>query len=212
MNSTSRYKMVIFDFDGTLADSFPWFVGVINDVASKFNFRRVESHEIEGLRGYDARRLMKHLGIPFWKVPLIARHMQRMMTRDIERIALFEGVEPLLRELRQRGITLALVTSNTRENALRALGPENAALFDHFVCGASILGKHAKFKKLLKTCGLLPQETLCIGDELRDIEAARKEAIPFGAVAWGYTSEDALRAAAPLEVFKHADEILTAVS
>ena len=45
-----KYRLVIFDFDGTLADSFPWFVGTLNAVADKFKFKRIEEGAIERLR------------------------------------------------------------------------------------------------------------------------------------------------------------------
>ena len=77
------YKLVIFDFDGTLADTFPWFTAVLNDVAARYRFRRVEAHEVDGLRGYSARQLLDHLGIKPWKLPFIARHMRREATVTI---------------------------------------------------------------------------------------------------------------------------------
>jgi len=72
-----RYKLVIFDFDGTLVDSFPWFVQVLNDVADRYRFRRVDPHQAEALRGQSAREMIRYLGIPAWKMPLIARHMRK---------------------------------------------------------------------------------------------------------------------------------------
>ena len=62
-----RYQLVIFDFDGTLADSFPWFSRIINDVADRFRFKRMAPHEMDTLRTMDARALMRHLGVPLWK-------------------------------------------------------------------------------------------------------------------------------------------------
>ena len=47
------YGLVVFDFDGTLADSFPWFCGVLNEVAARYRFRQVGTEEIETLRGMD---------------------------------------------------------------------------------------------------------------------------------------------------------------
>jgi NAD(P)-dependent dehydrogenase (short-subunit alcohol dehydrogenase family) len=79
------YKMVIFDLDGTLADTFPWFLSVLNGVADRYRFRRIEKHEVERLRGFNARQMVKHLGVPAWKLPLIARHM-RLRARGSGRI------------------------------------------------------------------------------------------------------------------------------
>ena len=72
-----KYELVIFDFDGTLADTFPWFLQVVNTLADAHKFKRVEAHEVETLRGYDARMVIKHLGIRWWKMPLVANHLRR---------------------------------------------------------------------------------------------------------------------------------------
>src|SRR4051812_41545066 len=106
-----KYKLIIFDFDGTLADTFPWFLQVANTVADRYRFKRIEAHEVETLRGYDGRRMIEHLGIPWWKLPLIANHMRRLPASAGDHVVLFEGTDRLLRQLSQRGVKLAIVTS-----------------------------------------------------------------------------------------------------
>jgi len=135
-----RYRLAIFDFDGTLADSFSWFLGVMNQIAEEHGFRRIEEHEIETLRGRSARQNFRDFGVPAWKLPRLGRDMRRYMAQDIDRIALFPGVDRLLRELADQGIGAAIVTSNSLDNVRRVLGPENAALIQHYACGVSIFG------------------------------------------------------------------------
>ena len=76
------YKLVIFDFDGTLADSAGWLFGVLNQVADRYGFRRTSEAEIAMLRGRDNREIVRYLGVPAWKLPLIAAHMRRRVARD----------------------------------------------------------------------------------------------------------------------------------
>jgi phosphoglycolate phosphatase len=205
----SRYRLAIFDFDGTLADSFGWFAGVFNDVADRYGFRRTEAHEVNDLRGRGAREVLARLGIPAWKLPLIARHIRLRMARDIDRIKPFPGTDAMLRGLAARGVRLAVVSSNSAANVRHVLGPDLAPLIHHYGCGASIFGKRPKLRAACRAAGVAPAETLCIGDELRDLWAARAEGIPFGAVSWGYTTPEVLRSAGPEEVFTSAEEILT---
>lgn len=204
-----QYRLAIFDFDGTLADSFPWFLGVFGRLADEFKFRKIEDHEVEAFRGQAARQLMAHLRVPAWKLPWIARRFRQHMAREIGEISLFPGVEDLLRELRRRGVRLAIVTSNSLDNVRRILGPENEALIDHYACGASILGKRPKFRQVLRAARVAPAEAIAIGDEIRDLEAARSEGIAFGAVSWGYTNPEALRAHGPEEMFESLEEIVS---
>ncbi len=131
-----------------------------------------------------------------------------MMSRDADKIPVFAGVGELLHSLSEAGVMLALVTSNSLENVGKILGAENMALISHFECGASLYGKKAKFKKILRRSGMNASDTLCIGDEIRDIQAARKANIATGVVAWGYTNVDALLALAPDEVFASVGDIL----
>ena len=202
-----RYKLVIFDFDGTLADSFPWFARVLNDVADKYRFKRVAPHEIETLRGLNARQLVRHLGVPAWKIPLIANHMRKLKSRDVAQTPLFQGVDRMLRTLKAEGTAVALVSSDNEANIRTALGPELAALVSQYECGASLFGKAAKFRAALRRGGFGATEAICIGDEIRDLEAARGAGIAFGAVAWGYTRAEALQACRPDEMFHSIDEI-----
>lgn len=202
------YKLIIFDFDGTLADTFPWFTAVLNDVAARYRFRRVEAHEVDGLRGYSARQLLAHLGIKPWKLPFIARHMRRLATDDGEPAPLFPGCGVMLRELSAAGFVLAIVSSNTERNIRRALGPDLSALFSHFACGAGLFGKAAKFRQIARRAGVEHDLCLCIGDEIRDGEAAREAGMAFGAVGWGFTSPASLEALAPAFLFAGMDDIV----
>jgi phosphoglycolate phosphatase len=201
------YCLVIFDCDGTLADSFPWFRAVINDVADHFGFPHLDDAKIEALRSAGAREILQQLGVPRWKVPLIARHMRQMKTRDAHRIALFPGVPAILRRLKQNGVTLAVVSSDSEGNVRHTLGPMNAGLIDHFACGAPVFGKPGLMRRVLRRSGSQPGEVLAIGDEIRDAEAARSVGIAFGAVSWGYTRPAALAAHAPAIMFATIDEI-----
>jgi len=64
-----------------------------------------------------------------------------------------------------------------------------------------------KLRKVLRDSGISAAEALCVGDEVRDLEAAHAEGIAFGAVAWGYTHAGALAAHSPAEMFERVEEI-----
>jgi phosphoglycolate phosphatase len=199
--------LVVLDFDGTLADSFDWFCSVMNGVAERYRFRQVEAHAVEGLRLQGARAIVAHLGIPHWKLPLIARHMHALAARDAARIALFPGVPEMLAGIAQAGVPMAILSSNRADTVRRVLGPDNAARIDAYACGASLFGKARRLRRLLARRGVAPARALCIGDEIRDLEAARALGCPFGAVAWGYTDPKALAAQGPEHLFSNPGEI-----
>jgi len=199
-------QLVIFDLDGTLADSFPWFLRVVNTVARRHRFRSIRPEEVEMLRGKNTRQILDFLEVARWKLPFIARDVRRMKSQALAEIALFDGVEVMLAELDAKGIVIALVSSDSEANARRALGG-SARFVAHFACGASLFGKAAKFRKVLRRAGIPAGRTVAIGDEVRDGEAARIAGIAFGAVSWGYASIDALRCLNPDFVFVEMAEI-----
>jgi phosphoglycolate phosphatase len=207
----TSYSLVIFDFDGTLADTVTWFAGVVNHVADRYGFKRVEKSDHERLRGYAPKKLLETLGVPLWKVPLIAYYLRALLAREIDHVSLFEGVDALLETLSRAGVMLAVVSSNSRENVRRVLGPDNVARIDAFACGVSVFGKAPKLRTVLNTSGVPRTEAIYIGDEVRDIEAARAARVASGAVAWGYNTVAALRASAPSEIFLSMNDIVDTV-
>lgn len=202
-----HFKLIIFDFDGTLADSFPWFTSTINSVADKYKFKRADAADLDSFRGFDAGHLLKKYGVPAWKIPVIANHMRSLMAGSISQIPLFKGVSDVLHRLSSKGKLLAIVSSNSRNNVTRVLGRNDASLIRYYECGVSISGKKSKIQKLLRATGVGPEETLFIGDELRDGDAAKKTHVAFGAVSWGYNSIESLQKLSPELVFKTVGEI-----
>ncbi len=193
----NRFDLAVFDFDGTLADSAVWFRSVINHIALRYGFRQVTDQELDDLRGQSSAAIIRHLGVPAWKMPLIANYMRQLAARDAHQIALFEGVDALLSALVECGVTIAMVTSNSEANVRRILGEENSKRISCYACGASLFGKAAKFRSVLKSTGAGLDRTIAIGDEVRDLEAARKVGVAAGAVGWGYATVELLRAEQP---------------
>lgn len=201
------YSLVIFDLDGTLVDSFPWLLRNVNDVADRFGFRRVTADDISPLRRAGLREIFERLEVPVRKLPAIVRHMRRLKTEHAAGIPLFPGAGVMLRTLADADLRLALVSSDNEDNARRQLGAANAALFSAFACGASVFGKAAKFRRVIERAGARVDRTIAIGDEVRDIDAARAAGIACGAVTWGYSAPEALLAHNPDVVFERMEDI-----
>lgn len=205
------YELVIFDFDGTLADSFPCFLEAMSEVAREMRLRPVAEEELPALRRLSAREIMKRLGLRWWRLPRVARLLRQRMHAQIGTIALFPGIAGMLEDLSRSGTRLALVTSNSEENVRTVLGPQLAALFSTYECSTSLFGKARRFRRICRRSKVAPGSILCIGDELRDADAARAENLAFGAVAWGYAEADVLAQTRPAHLFREPHEITAAV-
>jgi phosphoglycolate phosphatase len=202
-----KYRLVIFDSDGTLADTLPWMRSIFNDLAEEHGFRRVEPHEYDRFRDLPGRALLRELGLPLWKLPRVVSALRRRMAEHKGRFLLFPGMGEVLHRLADGGVQLAVASSNSRENVERVLGIENAKLIAHFACGISTFGKGAKLRQVVRQSTIPARQAIYIGDEIRDGEAARKAGIAFGAALWGQHSEAALRAQSPAEIFTSPQEI-----
>jgi phosphoglycolate phosphatase len=201
------YRLVIFDFDGTLADSAEWTFGKLNEIGKRFGMRHVTPEEIEMLRGRSNRDVLGYLGVPLWKLPSMVAEFRRQMAKEAGVIPLFPGVGDMLATLRAGQVRTAIVSSNAEENIRRILGAQNATLIDDFACGASMFGKARKLRAVVKRSGIAPVQTLFVGDETRDIEAAREAGIASGAVLWGYATSSILRAESPSRVFAAVHDV-----
>jgi phosphoglycolate phosphatase len=201
-----RYPLVIFDFDGTLADSFPWVLGVVDDVADRFRFRRMREGELEELRYCDAREVMRRLGVPRWKVPMIARYVRTRMAADVDQIRLFPGVGEMIETLAGAGVRLAVVSANGESTIRKVLG-EHARHINHISGGVSLFGKRGKLLRMSRLAAVDPGRAVAIGDEIRDLNAAKAARMAFGAVTWGLTRPEALQAGGADIVFGEMADI-----
>ena len=205
-----RYRLLIFDFDGTLADSYPAFERAFREAIPRFGLRAGDELEIGKLRGMGAREIIRYFGIPWWNVPRIAKYVRSRMAE--EPLRLFHGTSDALERLHRAGVRLAVVSSNSEANVRAGLGAKLTALFATFACGASLFGKATKFRQVLKRLAVSPEDALAVGDELRDAEAAASAGIDFGAVAWGYTTLEALQRGKPACIFQQPEDLATAAS
>ena len=204
--SPTRYRLAIFDFDGTLADSLPWFRASFDDMVARFDLMPVPPEEMESLRGMTAREIMARLGVSMWQLPAIVTDMRKRKLAAANEISLFKDVPSMLDELQERGLKVAIVSSDSEASVRQVMGPATR-LITRFDCGAAMFGKLWKFRRVARRLGIEPSEIICIGDEIRDIEAAKTAGMDSGAVAWGYALPAALQAAGATHLFNSIEEM-----
>jgi phosphoglycolate phosphatase len=199
-------RLVILDFDGTLADSWPWLVGALAETARHFDLPPIAPAQAEALRGQDSHAALKALGVPAWKLPRLGSHL-RHLAQAAPPPPLFPGIPALLHRLAGAGLTLAIASSNSAAQIRRTLGPDLAALIAHQAVEASLFGKAARFRRILGASGIPATAAIGIGDESRDIAAARRAGIAAGAVGWGYAKPSLLAAQRPDALFDSPADI-----
>lgn len=206
-----RYPLAIFDFDGTLADSFPFFLQAQATLAQRHGFAPIEETRIQAMRRLGTREILRQAAIPHWKLPIVATDFIRLM-RAGPPVPLFAGIGDALRELRAKGVRLMVLTSNAEDNVRRSMGAELTSLVEAIDGGAHMLGKQRRIAQLLKRSRADASSAIYIGDQLSDAEGARRAGVAFGGVAWGYAHPDALREARPEEFFDSVADLLRIAS
>jgi phosphoglycolate phosphatase len=190
-------KTLIFDFDGTIADSFEVLVHVLGQLVKKAD--KLEAAEIEELRGMTVMRIIKHLKIKRWQLPRLAVRGRKEMGLKIDTTLPIRGLPEVLKELHGEGYRMLILSTNSPLNIQRFL--KNNGLegcFANVYGNAGVLNKTAALKKLMSKERLAASGCLYIGDEIRDITAARKAGLDYISVSWGYNNKKSLEAQKPM--------------
>lgn len=203
------YRAVLFDFDGTIADTLPIAVKAVNDLLRERGQAELRQTEVQKMRALPYKVLLKKMNISWLEAPTLARKVLSRMKSAFETVRPVEGMPKVLKSLRLQNRTVAIVTSNTRENVEVFLS-KNSLLVEgiEIVCAMGRFRKDAKIKAFISRSGLSKKEVVYVGDEVRDIEACKAVGIDSIAVTWGYHSEKLLADALPTFIARTPSQLL----
>jgi len=200
-------KILIFDFDGTVADTFYHTLAITNRLSSEYGFKKVEPHEVGLLKDMPVWKIISYLRIPMIKMPFIAARVRQELSKEISLVKPAAGLKEVLLKLKESDYRIGILTLNSKKNVKRFL-EVNELKFNFILISSQIMGKTRKLKALMVKEGLRSGNVLYIGDEVRDIEAAQKAGIRIAAVTWGYNSKKALEAYNPDYLVTKPEELL----
>ncbi len=200
--------MIIFDFDGTIADSLPTLLECLNNNAAYYGYKKINDPDM--FRDKNMQEVMRELGITFLKLPLVVRAIRKEIGLKITHIKTFPGMEQVLKQLHEQGISLGILTSNSQENVKIFLQANNMDFFNIVYGNSRIFGKGKILGNLIKKYNL-DTSTIYVGDETRDIEAAKENNIRCIGVTWGYNTAQALQEKKPDYIIAKPEELLEVV-
>lgn len=200
--------VLIFDFDGTIADTLHFLIEIINRLSKEFGFKTIAAHEITELKDKSVGEVIQHLNIPLLKVPIIAAKARIELHKEIKSVQPAEGLKDMLQQLKSLGVKMGILTSNSLKNVMEFLKHNELDLFDFVHTTPKIWGKNRSLKTLMQENQLDLLQVIYVGDETRDIIAAQKAGIRSVAVTWGYNSTKALQAHHPDHVIHSPQELL----
>jgi phosphoglycolate phosphatase len=193
----ARTRAVLFDFDGTLADTATDLARPLNRLRAARGLADLPLEKLRPFASAGARGMLEAgLGIlpdhPEFK-PLREAFLQHYADEICVETRLFPGIETLLGEIEGRGLRWGIVTNKSTHltrMVVAALGLESRVAC--VVCGDTTphLKPHpASLLHAAKELQLAPQDCVYLGDDQRDIDAARAAAMRCVAVKWGYGND-----------------------
>ncbi|QAA21718.1 HAD-IA family hydrolase [Sporolactobacillus terrae] len=205
-------KAVLFDFDGTLADSREAFLTAYNKLAQRHGFARLTHPLFEQLRARSMRERCKALNVPFHKIPFLIGEISRYYQASMMEIPLMKGAREMVRDLQAAGYRLAILSSNEEKNIRFFLKVHGLDGFSTIMCSRKLFAKDRLMNNYLKRQKLKPDQVVYIGDEARDVLASQKSGIRVVWAAWGFDGAENVRKAGPDFIAERPSDVLQLIS
>lgn len=201
-------KHILFDFDGTIVDSRYIIVDMINRLADKYNLKIIQERDYKHLQNLSVLERCRFVGLPLYKLPLFKLDINKQYSEFAVGLKPAPGLKEVMDKLKQSGLGLSIVSSNSAGNINRFLVNNNIDLIDNIYSSNNIFGKDKSIAGFLKRFKLQIDDVIYVGDEIRDIEACRKTNVKIIAVTWGYDSRDLLSGHKPDHLIDHPAQLL----
>ncbi|MBP2659505.1 MAG: HAD-superfamily hydrolase, subfamily variant 1 [Firmicutes bacterium] len=202
-------RYILFDFDGTLVDSLNIVIEVYNQLAGKYEAKKIEQKDIAHIKRLSITERSKFLDFKLYKFPLLALDIYKLYKYSIKDLILFDGIKELLEELNACGFQLAIVSTNSEQNIRECLQQNQIDFINEIICSNNMFGKNEDIKRFLKTHKLKDSEAIYVGDEVRDIIAGKKSGVKVIWVSWGYDQIDNAKKEHPNYIVHKPHEILS---
>ena len=206
-------RVILFDFDGTIADTYQAIADISNQLSTEFGYKALNQEELLLIKNLSTREIVKLSEISFFKLPFLVRRIRTELSKEIAELNAIENIDCVLRKLKRQGYILGIVTSNNQENVdLFLANNQLDRLFSYIYSSTAIFGKHRVIDRAIKNHRLNRNNVIYVGDETRDIRSARKSHIRSIAVSWGFNAAGILAKHRPDYLVNRPSELLDAIA
>lgn len=184
--NTKRYKYILFDFDGTIANSIPMQDRMMRELSVKYH---MDPMGIEDFKNRDKLSVKRKAKLAAFALK-VEHEYKEMYSRHSRNLLPFPGMLPLLELLKSSGYQLGVVSSNAKENIACFCSSNGLSFPVPVYSSKGLLGKEKVFSRFMQEMGCKAEDILYIGDELRDVKACQKSKIDIAFVTWGLDGMD----------------------
>lgn len=202
---------LIFDFDGTIADTLGSIVRITNRIAPEYGYSPTTPEKLKYYQSLSTKEMLRQSELPLFRLPFLLRRVRKEMAAEINSVPIASDLVPTLRDLLAHNHRLMIMSSNSRRNIegfLAVHGIED--VFESVQGGVGLLSKARVLKRIIQKGSLDFSQVIYVGDETRDIDASKQIGILIAAVTWGFSSRDALEAQDPAFLVDHPRQLLGA--
>ena len=209
-----RYQTVLLDLDGTITDSGPGIMGGVRYALEKHGMDVPGDERLRAFIGPPLKEQFRDFcGIADEEAAeMVSSYREYYSERGIFENRVYDGVVPLLKRLKDAGITVAMATSKPEEYAVQIAEHFGIAGYFDFIGGALMDGRRTEksevIEYVLASCRAKDRSTvIMVGDRRYDIEGAKKAGLHSLGVLSGYGSREELESAGPDYIAATPEEI-----
>ncbi len=207
----SGQATVIFDFDGTLANSVGLMMRLYNEHAVEFGYIPVELHEFPALRRMSYRQALKKKGIKYRMLPKMIKLLGGEMRKHMTEVQPYDGIIAMLEKLKVEGFSIGVLTSNQAPLVKDFFAIHKFPDFDFVVSEKTLFGKDKALKKIIDRYSLRNNQVLYVGDEPRDVKASHKAGVQVIGVTWGLGGPEGFEKQKPDVLVSTTEELLSTI-
>ena len=189
-----KYPVIVFDFDGTLVDSFdPALEYLFEVLLPKYRVKNLEKKNLESLRQMSFGELMTFIPWGFIKIWPLIWEVKKWHDKNLHLVSLYPEIPDMVRTLAEAGFTMMILTSNSKDNVQQVLRRYNVErYFEDIWESHGLFNKPKTLRKVMHHYGLKAKEMIYVGDEIRDVKACKKVGVPIIAVTYGFNAREGL--------------------
>ena len=203
-----KYKYVLFDFDGTLADTIPLILESFQHVFVLLTGKEADKGFVMSTIGEPLERTFEILPENL-RQTAVDEYVKYNIANLEEKVVLFPGMIEMLKRLADEGVIMAVVTSKRYRTAMITIDQYDIGKFFTVVTARERTLLHKPNpepifatiedikSKVQQNEQILPAEVLFVGDSVHDLHCARNAGMDYAMVDWTYMDKDELKAQGP---------------
>jgi phosphoglycolate phosphatase len=203
-------KLLIFDFDGTIANTLNVMYEIYKIMAKKYKLDILTKEAFIAYKKLPILERLQKQNIPLYAIPKIIRDSQKLQMTFLTEAKPFEGIKDVLNELKTM-YTLIIVSSNKKDFIKAFLKTHDMKVFEKVYGKAEIFGKAKKIKKALKKMHAEVTDTIYIGDETRDLKACQELNLDIISVSYGYDDKALLLAEGAMHIIDKPHDLIETI-